>query len=193
VGPCSPSELLRERARRELARVASAAMRVGVGLAVALPVGISLLAIGGPVAFGVTLVGLGVVLPSLFFVAAYRSSAAARAVDRGPYRRVHAVGWCRPPDGCNYAIFEGPERSRPSWVLRLPLRRPMTTADAWLCGAPQPSWFTALALIDDSGDVLGAGRIVAPRTAVTRWNRREAPPSRLVAPPPRNWYPPGSH
>jgi hypothetical protein len=139
------------------------------------------------------LIGVGVFLAGIFLVAAYRARAALHAVEQGPYLRVHAIGWCRPPDGCNYAIFDGTDRDTPTWVLRLPLRRPMTVADAWLCGDARPSQKGAVALIDDSGDLLGAGRIVSVAKGMERWRRSMTAPGRLVQKPPEGWYPPGSH
>ena len=123
--------------------------------------------------------GIGVLIVSLFFVwSVYRLRAARKSVLAGPYQAVRAVGWTRPPDGCNYGLFRGSDARQddPDWVLRLPLKRHVRTTSAILCGTPRPgSYFGGLALIDPDGSFLAAGRIVGPYTAQKRWERRTKP------------------
>lgn len=58
------------------------------------------------------------------------SATAARAGLRsGMFRAVRAEGWCRPPDGCNYAIFTGTDADEPGAVVRLPLRREVSSTE----------------------------------------------------------------
>lgn len=184
---------MREHARSELARLTRATTRVALGLAVALPAGVIVLALGGPVGVVTILLGVGVFLSGIFFVASYRYVVAERGVERGPYLPVYAIGWCRPPDGCNYALFDGAAREAPAWVVRLPLRRPMASGAAWLCGSSAQSWIGAVALVAESGELLGAGRIVSDKKAAARWARRATMPGPLVQKPPDGWFPPGSH
>lgn len=136
--------------------------------------------------------GLGLTLGFLFGIAWWRVAAAHRATFVGPFERVHAVGWCRPPDGCNFAMFliDREDGDEPDYVLRLPVRRQMAKSDAWLCGSPKPAMLGGLALLSGTG-LLGAGRIVSRRAGLKRWRRKDVPPGKHVMRPPNNWLPRG--
>jgi hypothetical protein len=135
----------------------------------------------------------GLIFVGIFGIASFRASKAANAITHGPWARVYAVGWCRPPDGCNYAVFTRTPRpgDAPALVMRLPLRRQMVTATGWLCGLTQPRRFGAVALLSDDGALLGTGRIVSDRAAANLWRRHDTEPSRFVMKPPDDWLPPG--
>src|SRR4029077_16493280 len=118
----------------------------------------------------------------LFIWTRFRLKEARRRLA-GPYRKVWAVGWSRPPDGCNYALFEGQQMrgDRPDWVLRLPTVKAAQSRAAFLCGEIRPGNITAgNALIGQDGSLLAAGRIVAERTGQRKWQRRSARKSRWV-------------
>lgn len=146
-------------------------------------------------------VALGLLLPSklkpigLFIGLGAGSIAAAFAMNGyrlrnaqhsllGPYRKVWAVGWSRPPDGCNYALFDGLQQAggRPDWVLRLPTVRDVQSGAGFLCGEPQPGRLLGgHALIADTGTLLAAGRIVRHDLGQKRWERRTTPKSGWVS------------
>jgi hypothetical protein len=182
------SRLVAEREVRRVLRdqllMAGAALLVGA-------FGVGLIAADVPVRLAMVPVLLGVVWLGVFLVALSRTWAAGRHLRTGPQRWVKAVGWCRPGDGCNYGIFldAGATPDSPDLVMRLPLRRRPLSTEGWLIG--EPGAF-GLLLTTESGEFLGAGRIVQDSTAIDRWNRRDQPPGRLTQTPP-DWEPPGGH
>lgn len=141
---------------------------------------------------GLLIAGLGLTFAALYGIAWRRASAARSAIRSGQFREVTAKGWCRPPDGCNYALFATSGSEEPDAVLRLPLRRELKrSADAWLAGNNVPSLLGGVGLLNEDG-LLATGRIVSERTARKRWARREKEPGRMVQRPPEGWYPPAA-
>jgi hypothetical protein len=193
----APSEQSLESARVHLreaavrtARASLALLALGIAGLLLFGFGLSVKAL--PV-IGASMATLGIFLGGLFGVAWYRSRRVVSNLRNGPFSHVHAIGWTRPPDGCNYALF--PEWTgvpgNPKWILRLPLRRPMYEADGWLCGSSEPSLMGASALIDEGGVLLGYGRIIGHKKGLRRWNRRNLRPNSFVTRPPKGIYPPG--
>jgi hypothetical protein len=187
-----PSESARERGVRSAKRISSTTARLAGICAIATALGALALMLV-PVRIGVVLGAGGAALACVFTIASRRASKAAAAIASGPWSRVHAVGWCRPPDGCNYGIFTRAPRPGdvPSVVMRLPIRREMTKSTGWLCGAAKPGILGSVALINDDGELLGTGRVIREGTALKRWRRRETQPLRFLMKPPKNWLPPG--
>ena len=143
------------------------------------------------VRLGLTIGALGVAGGSVFGTALLRAVIARSLVRTGPYARVRVVGWCRPPDGCNYALFFRDESSHPGAVVRLPIRRGMKgSAVAWVAGPVRPSTFGSVGLFDESG-LLATGRVVDSGIGLKRWQRRATEPGRTVSRPPKDWLPPG--
>jgi hypothetical protein len=186
-----PDENAVRAAGADLARLARTTAKIsGLGLIVA-AVGAGMLGLGMPSAPFATVGGLGLMFAGLYAVALRRVVIAQSSLRDGPVRAVRAVGWCRPPDGCNYAVFIGPDLSTPDAVIRLPLRREVSPSiDGWLCGDVVPAVWGGVALIGESG-LLATGRIVSRRTGQKRWQRRSVEPGRWVQRPPRDWLPPG--
>jgi len=116
----------------------------------------------------------------LYGVAAYRAFRARLVVQRAPGRPVRYQGWCRPPDGCNYALFAADTSvDRPFAVIRLPIVREMSSGSGWLFHRNSES---AAALVGGDGELLGAGRVIDD--GIARWLRRDDGPSRFVMKPP---------
>jgi hypothetical protein len=122
--------------------------------------------------------GLSVVGTVFFTLAGFRTHLARRSLKQG-CREVLAVGWMKPPDGCNYAVFQrdaNPAESDPDLVLRLPVRRRTVKSLAFLCGSTRPSRFrSAAALLSPDGTVLGVGRVRPTANGQEVWRRRHAP------------------
>lgn len=186
-----PAAEVRDRAVRELVRSKRSCWAIGAGALCIGAVGVGLVLSNEAARFSLLIAAIGLSFGALYLVAGWRKHVAAKCVRGGPYRAVRVQGWCRPPDGCNYGIFESiavPEGARPSWVMRLPLRREMFTGPAWLCGTPD---LAAAALVGVDGAVLGAGRIRPTDDGLRVWYRRETPPGHFVARPPEDFLPPG--
>lgn len=145
---------------------------------------------GLPVQLALVVGGFGFAFGALFAVAWRRFSVALRAVEDGPYRRVHVVGWVRPPDGCNLGLFWTAHMAVPDAVVRLPLTRDVNTTDGWVAGDITTSAGRAVAVFDERGEVVGAGRTVPAKSARRKWSRRHQRPSRWVMQPPGSWRPP---
>ncbi len=140
-----------------------------VAALVALPGGLSLMVAAGSAS-----------LAGVYGVGAYRSMKARRVVASEPGMHVRYEGWCRSPDGCNYAMFNPESVSDvPFAVLRLPIVREMSTGSGWFF---QGSGTNAAALVSVHGELLGAGRVLADGTS--RWQRRAEPAPRFVMKPP---------
>lgn len=149
-------------------------------------------AVAGVPQVGLLVAGFGLTFGALYGVAWRRASAARSALEASEFVEVRAVGWCRPPDGCNYALFNDSEQESPDWVLRLPVRREMKrSVSAWVAGRLEPSVLGGVALFDEEG-LLATGRIVEPASGRKKWERRNKEPGRMVQRPPEGWYPPGS-
>jgi hypothetical protein len=132
---------------------------------------------------------IGPTIAVLYAVVIYRYSNAKIALRSTP-APVWVRGWCRPPDGCNYAVFdsEPDEGTEPELVVRLPIKRAMATGPAWLCLTINRD---AAVLFDDQGNFLGAGRVLASGRASTVYPRRDEPPGKHVMQPPKDFLPPG--
>jgi hypothetical protein len=187
-----PPEALRangaESARRMARTTGSIATACGVGVII----GGAVVAVGYAVLGA--LLGFGcLVFTGIFGIAWVRATKASAGITDGPWLRVFAVGWCRPPDGCNYAVFADVRQPQdtPALVIRLPLRREMRSSNAWLCGAPKRGLLRSVALLAESGELLATGRVLRSSVAVDRWRRRADEPSRFVIRPPDDWLPPG--
>ena len=116
----------------------------------------------------------------LYGVAAYRALRALLVVKSVPGRLVRFEGWCRPTDGCNFALFAAENSlDTPFAVIRLPLVREMSSGTGWVFQRGSES---AAALVSERGELLGAGRIVNDGAA--RWLRRDDAPPRFVIKPP---------
>ena len=77
---------------------------------------------------------------------------AGRALRRGPFQRVRAVGWCRPGDGCNYAVFANDDDPSPDLVVRLPLRRDVESeVEGWFADETNPVLYGGVALFGADG------------------------------------------
>lgn len=177
-----------EKAVQDADRLVRTCGMVCAGCVVVIALGV-LLAVTLP-QVGLFLAGIGVTFGSIYGLALRRVLAARAALRSGPFRGVRAEGWCRPPDGCNYALFASPG-DMPDAVLRLPLRREMRGAvDAWLAGRIEPAILGGVGLFNDEG-LLGTGRILPGHLGRKRWMRRRKEPGRLVQRPPEDWLPPG--
>jgi len=169
-------------AAANLRRVILLRLAIGVGcLAVAIVIAVLLRSgVGFTLAAGFVAVG------GVYCVASYRGWHARRLVIRSPGMQVQYDGWCRPPDGCNYALFRPDTASGPPFaVLRLPIRREMSAGAGWFFGAGDTK---AGALVARDGRLLGAGRILDDGSSA--WDRRGvAPPWYVMNPPDLN--PPG--
>ena len=105
----------------------------------------------------------------LFGVAAYRALRGRQAIASEDGVSVKFEGWCRPPDGCHYAMFPKDGSSAvPFAVLRLPLVRRMSSGSGWLF---ESSRSTAAALVGADGELLAIGRLVD--NGLDRWQRRD--------------------
>lgn len=184
-----PAEAV-EKAVQEASRIARTCGMVAAGCG-AVVVAAALLALVGVPQVALVIGGFGLIFGALYGTAWRRATAARAGLRSGMFRAVRAEGWCRPPDGCNYAIFTGTDADEPGAVVRLPLRREMKRfAHAWLAGDAEPSVLGGVGLFD-SGGLLATGRVVSERTARKRWLRRGQIPGRHVQRPPEGWYPPG--
>jgi hypothetical protein len=153
-------------------------------------VGVVLAAIGAPFAAFMA-AGFGLTFGSIYGVGRRRAAVARRVLHGGNPRAVWAVGWCRPPDGCNYALFMQAKSEEPHVVVRLPLRRDMErSTSAWVYGSLKRSVLGGVALVGPEG-LLATGRVVSSRTARKRWRRFDTVPSVWVQRPPEDWLPPG--
>lgn len=133
----------------------------------------------------------GVTFGALFGIAWRRAGAAKRALTASTPLAANCAGWCRPPDGCNYAVFFTAEERTPDLVVRLPLRREMVSStQGWLYGSAKPSLVGGVALVGPNG-LLATGRVVPKRSARKKWARRTTEPAWWVQRPPENWLPPG--
>ena len=104
----------------------------------------------------------------LFGIAGYRALRGHQAIASEPGVSVRFEGWCRPPDGCNYAMFPNDGSSSvPFAVLRLPVVRRMSSGSGWLF---ESSRSKAAALVGAAGEVLAVGRLVDD--CLDRWQRR---------------------
>lgn len=171
-------------------------MAGAVGAAVGLAVVILGLALANaiPFAAGTSVLVLGATVGGLFAVTTSRLDAATRAVEAGPYQPVHAVGWTRPPDGCNIGLFLGDGRDEPDVVVRLPIVRSMTTADGWVAGDVTPGLGRAgrvVAVFRSDGELMGAGRIVPTQVGRERWARSSLR-SHPLMPGSAMWQPPAN-
>lgn len=98
-----------------------------------------------------------------------------------------AVG---PTLGCIYAVFDGQPgpTTQPRYVIRLPLRRSMTTGPAWVILTTNQD---AAVVFADDGAFLGAGRTLGQDRGRLLHGRRDQPPGRFVQRPPEDFRPPG--
>ena len=186
-----PPRQVQELGAGAAARIARTTAQISVACIVGIAVGL-LLALVSRLA-GLIVAGIGLVLLGIYLVATWRARLARDGILNGPWHKVFVVGWCRPPDGCNYAVFDAStnDRTIPQYVVRLPLRRAMKDGSAWLGGIPTQGLLRSVALVAESGELLGTGRILGRKIARTRWERRAQPPSKLVARPPEDRLPPG--
>ena len=160
------------------------------GLVLAL-IGAALAEVGAPWNLSGLVGVFGLVLFAVYSVAWRRASMAGRALRRGPFQRVRAVGWCRPGDGCNYAVFANDDDPSPDLVVRLPLRRDVESeVEGWFAGETNPVLYGGVALFGADG-LLATGRVLPNRRAVKVWARRSIEPGSWVQRPPTDWYPPG--
>ena len=183
-----PGDAAIEKAMQDADRLIRTCGMVAIGCIAVIGLGV-LLAVTVP-QVGLVLAGIGLTFGALYGLALRRATAARSALRSGRFREVRAEGWCRPPDGCDYALFASPG-NEPDAVLRLPLRREMKrSVEGWLAGSTEPSILGGVGLFNDEG-LLATGRIVSDRSGRKRWMRREREPGRLVQRPPEDWYPPG--
>lgn len=118
-------------------------------------------------------------------VAAFRAIRARQTLHTDPGLAVTYEGWCRAPDGCNFACFRAVDPTdEPFAVVRLPIVREMSKGSGWLFQGRG----AAAALVSADGELLGTGRIIDDGLA--RWNRRAEPTPKNVMNPPK-WTPPG--
>lgn len=176
-------------AAADLRRIATTGSWVTLGCGGLVLVGFPLAALGVPfLAFMAW--GFGFTFGSLYAIAWRRAAVARSRLQAGDARAVWAVGWCRPPDGCNYALFVQASSETPHVVVRLPLRRDMERSSAaWVYGSLKPAMLGGLALLGSNG-LLATGRVVSSRAARRKWQRFDTTPSIWVQRPPENWMPP---
>lgn len=179
-------------ARTDIARIART-----TSVLVATCVGVTVLGgagalLGLPPQVGLLLAAGGMTFGALYGIAWRRAGAAERALSSSPPRAAYCAGWCRPPDGCNYAVFFTEENRTPDLVVRLPLRRDMVAStEGWFCGSTSPSLLGGVALLGPKG-LLATGRVVPERSARKKWARRTTEPGWWVQRPPEDWIPPGA-
>lgn len=116
---------------------------------------------------------------SLMVWSGWRLRVTAPVVAEGPYVRVDVVRWTRRPDGCNVGLLnpgDDPASSEPFAVLRLATTQSALQTSGWLCGPAISGTSGPVAVIDSSGSLLGAGRLVDIDAGLARWNRRTSVP-----------------
>jgi len=188
-----PSSAAARSAIDDLDRIIRTARLVIGGCLLLALVGLPLSTLPDPL-FALLAWALGLTFAALYAIAWRRARVAQRLIENSEPRAVWAIGWERPPDGANYALFlHGSADDDPDFVVRLPLRRDLRRSTAaWVYGRLEPDILGGVALVGPDG-LLATGRVVGRRSARGKWRRFGTEPSGWVRRPPEDWLPPGGH
>jgi hypothetical protein len=152
-----------------------AGIRGGVILLVTLLAGAVIETASAIVAIGLTIGGVAVSF--VYLLTALRASVLLRELP-AETRRVAVVGWTRPPDGTNYAIWPAgaDQGDEPEAVLGAGGARDVVSGGALLLVTTRLR--RSAALIGPAGQVLGIGSLRSPARAAKVWTRRDEPSPR---------------
>lgn len=164
-----PDELAVAAALADVLRIRGTVVAMFLAGLVLVLVGAALAVWGAPWNLSGLAALFGLVLCATYSVAWRRVAMAGRMLRQGPFRRVRAVGRCRPGDGRNHAVSADDDPS-PDVVVRLPLRREVETeVEGWLAGEPRRRTAACRCVVSTVYSPPGASFRIGGRS---RWWRR---------------------